>query len=397
MKDYTGQIFNLLTVLSQYRDAERQKWFFRCRCDCGREKIARLAAVVRNQTKTCGAYECRIKLNGRHYVRDYTGQKFCRLTILSQEKKGSKWFTLCRCDCGSKTIKSLHSIINGLTKTCGKIECQEKLESFAFERLKKYIGQKFNNLTVLSHFKKGSVWYLRCRCDCGQKRDVRPFYIINNKVKSCDSEKCQYNTARKIDLTGMKFNRLKVIKSLPPELRSNGEKVRSWLCQCDCGKKCKSPTHPLLSGATRSCGCLHKEISKKVGKKCAKKGLICKTLIENSMVLSVVQNVGYRRNGRKIGVTYKKMLINKSKIWMWAASTRFQGKPRYFLFNTYKEALKKRLEIEKKLYWPYIKRNRKLLPEDYDIDYWHKLNSDVKFNPKKYERDKIAGLVPKGL
>jgi hypothetical protein len=33
------------------------------------------------------------------------------------------------------------------------------------------------------------------------------------------------------------------------------------------------------------------------------------------------------------------------------------------------------------------------LPEGIDINYWINLNSDIKFNSKKYAKDKIAGKI----
>lgn len=64
---------------------------------------------------------------------------------------------------------------------------------------------------------------------------------------------------RGIDLTGQRFGRLTVLeKSLERRGRSF-----TWVCQCDCGMI----THPirtsyLLSGKTRSCGCLRNDITK---------------------------------------------------------------------------------------------------------------------------------------
>ena len=57
-----------------------------------------------------------------------------------------------------------------------------------------------------------------------------------------------------IDLTGRKFGRLTA-------LRRNGT-IRSkaaWLCRCDCGNEVTVPSASLMSGNTRSCGCIHSE------------------------------------------------------------------------------------------------------------------------------------------
>lgn len=58
------------------------------------------------------------------------------------------------------------------------------------------------------------------------------------------------------EIIGKRFNRLKVIGSTE---RGKGTKVY-WKCQCDCGEVIELRQDRLLSGATKSCGCLQKEI-----------------------------------------------------------------------------------------------------------------------------------------
>lgn len=65
----------------------------------------------------------------------------------------------------------------------------------------------------------------------------------------------------KENLIGKKFGRLTVIESLPSENRRT-----YWLCQCNCGKKCKARADSLKSGKTKSCGCLNKEQQIQLGK-----------------------------------------------------------------------------------------------------------------------------------
>jgi hypothetical protein len=59
-----------------------------------------------------------------------------------------------------------------------------------------------------------------------------------------------------IDLTGGTFGRLAVIE--------RGESVPSgsarWLCRCECGSMVTVSGSSLRRGATRSCGCLAREI-----------------------------------------------------------------------------------------------------------------------------------------
>lgn len=57
------------------------------------------------------------------------------------------------------------------------------------------------------------------------------------------------------DLTGQKFNRLTVI-----EFFEKNRAGRVWKCRCDCGNECTVLEYRLTSGATKSCGCLKREV-----------------------------------------------------------------------------------------------------------------------------------------
>lgn len=67
-----------------------------------------------------------------------------------------------------------------------------------------------------------------------------------------------------IDLTGQRFGKLVVIQRIS---RPNSAKRKSawWECKCDCGNKELKITHTsaLMSGETKSCGCLLSENGKK--------------------------------------------------------------------------------------------------------------------------------------
>ena len=64
-----------------------------------------------------------------------------------------------------------------------------------------------------------------------------------------------------IDLTGMRFNRLTVIK------RAYSINKRTlWVCRCDCGKEITVESYNLRNGHTLSCGCYQKEATSKSNK-----------------------------------------------------------------------------------------------------------------------------------
>lgn len=62
---------------------------------------------------------------------------------------------------------------------------------------------------------------------------------------------------RLIDLTGRRFARLLVLERWPQN--DPGGKPM-WVCACDCGAKKPIGAYLLVSGKTRSCGCLHQEM-----------------------------------------------------------------------------------------------------------------------------------------
>lgn len=66
------------------------------------------------------------------------------------------------------------------------------------------------------------------------------------------------------DLTGQKFDRLTVIKRAGT---SKSGKVL-WLCECSCGERNQitTTTSNLITGNTKSCGCLAKESASRTGK-----------------------------------------------------------------------------------------------------------------------------------
>ena len=62
------------------------------------------------------------------------------------------------------------------------------------------------------------------------------------------------------DLTGRRFGRLTVV--CRSERTSRGGAI--WECMCDCGRTKHVYANHLKSGATQSCGCLNREVTKAI-------------------------------------------------------------------------------------------------------------------------------------
>lgn len=62
-----------------------------------------------------------------------------------------------------------------------------------------------------------------------------------------------------IDLAGFSFGRLVVLSR-----DGNKRAEAAWLCQCECGNQVTVGGYKLRTGETKSCGCLHREISSRI-------------------------------------------------------------------------------------------------------------------------------------
>lgn len=48
-----------------------------------------------------------------------------------------------------------------------------------------FTGKKFGRLTALSFVRKGPTSFWRCRCDCGNAKDIRAQWLKNGRTRSC--------------------------------------------------------------------------------------------------------------------------------------------------------------------------------------------------------------------
>ena len=129
-------------------------------------------------------------------------------------------------------------------------------------------GQKFGELTVLRRATKKEIlenthtskedkhafWWVECSCG------AQPFVVIGKdlragKTKSCGHLRYDLGKQKIKDLTGQQFGKLKVIYFIGIK---NHRAI--WHCKCDCGNEKNISSTDLISGHTKSCGCLHQEI-----------------------------------------------------------------------------------------------------------------------------------------
>lgn len=151
-------------------------------------------------------------------IKDYTGQKFNKLTVLKLDEEKNK--------------------IN-----------EERYKS----------GEVKNRLPL--------YWF--CECDCGEIISTQIQHLKHGDVQSCGCIMLN-------DITGQKFGRLTVLgldderNDLEKEREKKGEIKKAtlfWRCNCECGEIISTTASRLTTGKTKSCGCYSREITSQVRSK----------------------------------------------------------------------------------------------------------------------------------
>ena len=122
------------------------------------------------------------------------------------------------------------------------------------------VGMRFGALTVkerdYSKSSKNAYWF--CECDCGKIVSKAAQGLSNGQTICCDRYKCPYKKQLGKDLTGQRFGRLIALNAT--DKRINNSIV--WIFQCDCGNIKEIESSSVVSGRTKSCGCLKSETDK---------------------------------------------------------------------------------------------------------------------------------------
>ncbi|MFJ7668262.1 hypothetical protein ACIQXI_14280 [Lysinibacillus sp. NPDC097195] len=235
--DLTGQRFGALVVIRAVGKDKDGSIIWECICDCDLSKPCEVNGVkLRNRNKVnCGC------IHGNSA--DLIGERFGKLLVIGFKRDTVKGILLwiCHCDCGEKTIVKTRDLTSGSKSSCGCLKSPN------------LNGQRFGRLIVLEKLsKKKNGYYLwKCICDCGNSVEVNTQDLNGDRKKSCGCLEGEYE-----DLTGTKWNRLTVIKLA--EHRGSKDELL-WECKCECGEISFVPRDKLLSGHTKSCGCLKKE------------------------------------------------------------------------------------------------------------------------------------------
>ena len=159
-----------------------------------------------------------------------------------------------------ETIIKLNNL--GVPKTkimevanCSRTAVYNCIDRYNHPKIDPMINKKFGKLTVIDVAEKREELRSRClrykcKCDCGNEIEVDGNALRTGHTQSCGCLRKE-NIYFK-NLTGQRFGKLTALYIIDS---ANNRKV--WHCVCDCGNECNVDSKSLISGHTKSCGCLH--------------------------------------------------------------------------------------------------------------------------------------------
>lgn len=259
--DLSGQRFGRLVAISETSNKVGKSYTWLCKCDCGNEKEVVSRYLTSNSTRSCGCLlEEAIKNNVKYLPNrtvDLVGKRFDRLVVVEKcadryvSPNGDtqlKW--LCKCDCGGFTEVTGSHLKHEDVRSCGCL--YREINVIKGKNIPRntldLTNKRFGNIVAIKEVDERTsdgriVW--SCRCDCGNNVDVRAGSLVSGNTKSC-------GCLGKVIFDGMKFGRLAVVSK-------SVSKSGYWTCKCLCGEVKDIFGNNLLSGKTRSCGCIVKE------------------------------------------------------------------------------------------------------------------------------------------
>lgn len=191
-----------------------------------------------------------------------------RWTILNKlpiKHNSNDW--LAKCECG--TIKEVNgrNVRAGKSKSCGCLR-EDKIIDMTGWKMWEH-GNPLSKIEIIKRIPKpenseyNGAWW-QCRCGyCNKIFNSSTNKIIGGRIISCGCKgKIKY------DLAGKIYGRLTVLQENTNYRKEHNLKNTNtyWDCLCLCGNIITTSTQALISGHTKSCGCLNNENASKLGK-----------------------------------------------------------------------------------------------------------------------------------
>lgn len=261
-KDLTGLHFGYYDVIeeapSRIQPNRKTVTMWKCRCVCGKINEVSGNHLKNRPNISCGCMK-------RTTLDDLTGKTFGYIhinnraegQIKSNGKKRTMWNCTCLA-CGKNFVMDSYRV--KIQKSCGCIGIKRNQNA----RIIDYTGNKIGRLYIESRLEDyikpsgGSERRWNCICDCGKKCVKTSQYLHKSPMPSCGCWKKEQTSELKTkDLIGQTFGYLIPEERLPSIRTSGGNTKVVYRCKClNCGNYTTVTSGSLLSGQTRSCGCI---------------------------------------------------------------------------------------------------------------------------------------------
>ncbi len=123
--------------------------------------------------------------------KDLTGSRIGKLLLIERKRENNRTYYLCKCDCGNeKWIRADAFTKKNKTLSCG---CLAKETRFKYNDL---TGRKFGRLIALEPTEERDKWesiIWRCKCDCGNNKNVSAYLLNSGRVRSCGCLKKEHD------------------------------------------------------------------------------------------------------------------------------------------------------------------------------------------------------------
>lgn len=118
-------------------------------------------------------------------------------------------------------------------------------------------GERFGRLTAVRPIRENGRFKWVCVCECGGETITTAYKLRSGHTQSCGClQRERTSLVCKRSLAGERFGRLVAIE----RIGDMGDKAK-YRCKCDCGSCITVDGANLVTGATKSCGCLRKEVT----------------------------------------------------------------------------------------------------------------------------------------
>jgi len=113
--DISGTKYGKITVID-YAYTKKEKSYWNCVCDCGKNKILPSNSLRSGTVRSCGC----LKSHPQKNQHDLLGHRFGNLLVIEKHARIERLISWkCECICGKYTIVRSSSLISGNTTSCG--------------------------------------------------------------------------------------------------------------------------------------------------------------------------------------------------------------------------------------------------------------------------------------